>query len=173
MNVIINSISNSTISSFFREKIQLSLLQKRIITITSIAFGFLAASYIFTRLCRIKEGFGTNISYFGMKLEKGNFKEGLLEDKGKVWILFGFIVKEGQFKNGHLHGQGKITLIGRTIAEGEFKNNLLNGLGKQMFYDGRIYEGQFKNGKLDGPGKRTFPYGIIEEGKFENGIFVS
>jgi len=127
-------------------------------------------------------------------VEKGEFKEGLLDtkqgertspDAGREVGVFkrGTLLQgemvftdgtrfTGSFRDRKLNGAGGMLLYPNgTKWEGEFRDNVLHGKGKQTYGSGSIFEGEFRDNKLHGKGKMIFEVGTAE-GEFRNGEFV-
>lgn len=65
---------------------------------------------------------------------------------GKGQISYPSSVEKGEFKDGLLNGKGKITYDNMSVHEGQFKNGLLHGKGKRITASGITQEGVFVNG---------------------------
>jgi hypothetical protein len=129
-------------------------------------------------------------SYFGGSMYEGEFKGGMKEGFGKLFIPGmstyegewkknkcegnGIIIYsdlrryEGEFKNGVREGRGIYTTPGGDVYDGEFKNDSFNGRGIYSFASGYRYEGDFKNGVREGKGTLFYPDARRYEGEFKN-----
>jgi hypothetical protein len=94
----------------------------------------------------LPDGKGT-LSWKGGK-EIGNFKEGKLHGRGKVFLPNGQLYYDGELKAGVPHGQGTVYLKEGGTYVGEFKNDLLDGKGTLTKADGKVLSGEFKEGKF-------------------------
>lgn len=148
--------------TLLKEKIlpTLTIQQKRIALIASVAFGCLATCYLLFNLCFRQKHMTVSV-------------ESLIEDElplpheppnppfymlifyaltGKKvygkYMDYAETIREGEFQDGALNGQGKITDRLGNIIEGQFKNDLLNGQGKFSDRFGNVREGLFKEGKF-------------------------
>lgn len=142
-------------------------------------------------------GYGELYLKSGKKYE-GKFKNGKLNDYGRLIDLFGIKCYEGKFQDNQLmDGKGKIIEIkengskviyegdiknmkreGKGIQKnenctymGDFRNDLKDGHGKAVFNDGDVYEGDFKNDKMTGQGLYQFKENKTYEGEFLDGKF--
>ena len=99
-------------------------------------------------------------------IEKGDFKDGNLNGKGKRYWKNGILWEEGDFKDGKLNGKGKCYQKNGTLwQEGDFKDGTLR---KTYYQNGKLWEeGDFKDGKLNGKGKYYRENGtLLYEGDF-------
>ena len=118
-------------------------------------------------------GYGELYLRSGKKYE-GKFKDGKLNDYGRLIDLFGIKCYEGYFKdNSLLDGKGKIIEIkedgSKIVYEGDIKNMKREGNGIET-KDDYTYMGPFRNDLKHGHGKVTFNDGIASyEGDFNNG----
>lgn len=102
------------------------------------------------------------------KVEKGEYKEGLLNGIGMIIYRDG-TVKKGLFTHGKLNGLGIIEYADGEREEGYYIDDLLDGEAKRTYPDNeKIEEGQFQKDKLNGLGKMTYPHKVLE-GEFKEG----
>ena len=187
MNVNFIYLSHFNLN-FLKENFLTSLLdqQKKILALAAIAFGSLAAYYVVSRYCFKK--IEKKVCPDG-KIEKGEFKNGVLHGKGKRTLFyeekplgnFNVVIlkgnenksnfhkklEKGEFKEGDLiKGKKRFPLGEKQV--GEFKDGRINGNGKVKFPDGEIRIGIFKDGRLNGQGKIIYSNGVIQEGIFSD-----
>ena len=100
---------------------------------------------------------------------KGDFYNDKREGKGD--LITDKYHYNGEFKNNMLNGKGKIEFIkeGKSY-EGEFENNEIEGKGIYKWKNGDVYEGQVKKGKMHGYGKYCYNDGRIYEGEYFDGL---
>ncbi len=190
MNINFSLLSNNSVY-FFKERVLpiLTAQQKKIIAIASIAFGCLAAYYIwshfYSKIQIPKESennedfdsidFQTNKSvhpkkgvdiqakvFFSPKKEE-EFLDSLQDDKEEIQTLnLNNNIYQDEVKDGKSPVRGN-------IGEDECKDNELNGQGKIVKSNGMIFEGEFKDGTLNGQGKIISRTGMMLEGEFKDG----
>ena len=121
------------------------------------------------------DGFGETFREDGSKQYEGNWKEGKLNGIGKSFYSNGKVYYEGEFKNDLANGIGKIyNQNGHLYFEGEYVNGEIFGKGKIFYESGQVYqEGEFRYGKANGIGKIFNLDGTTNfEGEFVDGKSV-
>ena len=76
------------------------------------------------------------------------FKDLSLDGKGKQFLANGQILYDGEFKEGLWEGKGTLYLPEGGTYVGEFKNKLPDGKGTRTSSDGRKLSGQWKEGRF-------------------------
>ena len=104
------------------------------------------------------------------KYYQGDIKGDLFEGFG-VYEWGGNRRYEGEWKEGKMQGKGKIWYIDGTYYEGMFYDNQRNGLGKYVWNDDKWYEGEWKDGKQNGNGV-YYKSGVVLKGLWNNGNVV-
>lgn len=105
-------------------------------------------------------------------MERGVYKNNLLDGFGETFREDGSKQYEGNWKEGKLNGIVKSFYSnGKVYYEGEFKNDLANGIGKIYNQNGHLYfEGEYVNGEIFGKGKIFYESGqVYQEGEFRYG----
>ena len=70
----------------------------------------------------------------------------------------------GDFKNGRLHGRGRLfNALDKHTDVGYFRNGVLHGMGKRIYENGKIYIGEFVNGVPWGDGTMFASDGTVLE----------
>ena len=103
---------------------------------------------------------------------EGQFKNGLLHGKGKIYYKNGNIKVDGNWIKDKLNGKGKVYYKdGNIMYDGDFKNNVFDGNGKLFYKNGKIkYEGEFINDKFEGNGKYIWEDGKYYIGQWKNSL---
>ena len=104
------------------------------------------------------------------KYYQGDIKKDLFDGFG-VYDWGGNRRYEGEWKEGKMQGKGKIWYVDGTYYEGMFYDNQRNGFGKYVWNDKKWYEGEWKDGKQNGNGV-YYKNGGVLKGKWDNGSLV-
>ena len=101
----------------------------------------------------------------------GPFINNLPNGQGKTFTKNGKVRYQGNFVNGCLQGKGKLYFDNDEYYEGDFLNNVKHGKGKLYYPNGQIkYDGDFANDKFDGYGKYVLENGENYIGEWSNGL---
>lgn len=173
MNINFNCFSNCEFFSIKNFKSVLTIQQKKIFLVVSVALGLLATCYlIYLKMMKTSRNGVSHIKVLGIKKDK-NPKLEIEKDKkqdeqeqmishlviDQLGIINGIGERyyengdyaQGTFRNGKLNGKGELICTGVKFV-GDFQDGLLHGQGKITYSDGSYREGCFKNGKLHGQG---------------------
>ena len=122
---------------------------------------------------------------------EGDWKEGRIEGKGKLFYPSGKMAYEGEWKNDAFHGkgvfhkenteqlsEGELEIDPNKISEiwvtyiGSFENDLKNGKGRLILRNGAVFDGEFSDGNISGPGTLTLANGDKITGLWRDNLFV-
>lgn len=100
----------------------------------------------------MKEGHGRFILFNGDFYE-GMVKNGEYHGQGQFIDYENKVISEGEFRDGLLNGKGKEEYPDGNKYEGDFKNGEKHGKGVFTFKDGSVYSGEFLDGIKHGKGE--------------------
>lgn len=158
--------------NFIKESIipNLTVQQKKVVTIASIVFGILAICYLISLCCSKKNLNSPKIK--PIPPSKPPIAKRFIGSQhldGKLYYPDGSI-GQGQIRAGMLLGLGTIDHPDGTQENGLFDGYLKHGT--ILYREGIKEQGDFVNGKLEGLGRRTHPNGTVEKGTFKDGQLI-
>lgn len=122
---------------------------------------------------------------------EGDWKEGHISGKGKLYYASGRLAYEGDWKNDCFHGKGVFHKEGtegfneencddpNKINEswvtyiGSFEKDLKSGKGRFILGNGNVFDGEFRDGMINGIGTLTLNNGEKIVGTWKDDIFVN
>lgn len=119
------------------------------------------------------EGFGVKVMEDG-KVMEGDWKDGLLEPRGKVILpngcYYDVLTTQGDLKAGTMEGTGVFVNLDLYTYTGEWKAGKQHGRGVEQYDSKSYFEGWFLNGVKDGKGKFVWSNGCSYTGEFKNNL---